>query len=163
MVYTKNTFIGYYKSYRIVAYVSTKTNFMSAWSFLILILTFCRQRRKVRQSRMLHRQQMLQSCSLLLVLQISQVVLSQILQKCRSPLYNLLSKGVLWKWKKTEQDAFQNIKALLSSGFVLQNYGPKNELVVHCGASPFRVGAALLQPGLICAFNYNLWLMGLER
>ena len=63
------------------------------------------------------------------------------------PLYKILRKGTPWKWGKSEQNAFANIKSALCSDSVLRHYNPEAELVLQCDASSIGVGAVLLQPG----------------
>ncbi|KAG5865229.1 hypothetical protein JTB14_026889 [Gonioctena quinquepunctata] len=57
------------------------------------------------------------------------------------PLHKLLHKGISWKWTTEEQDAFDELKRMLSSSKNLGHYDEKK--VLTCDASPYGVGAVL--------------------
>ena len=61
------------------------------------------------------------------------------------PLYNLLQKGVKWKWGQKEQGAFDSLKTSLTSSPVLAFFDPNLETVVKTDASGYAVGAILAQ------------------
>ena len=67
--------------------------------------------------------------------------------KIAHPLYKLLKKEVTWRWEKSEQEDFNNLKAAMCSDAVLRHYDPTSDLAFQCDASSIGVGAALLQPG----------------
>ena len=61
------------------------------------------------------------------------------------PLTRLLSPEVQWQWGKLQQGAFEKVKQLISSSPVLVIPDPSKPFEVHCDASGFAVGAALMQ------------------
>ena len=60
-----------------------------------------------------------------------------------SPLYTLLQKGVFWKWGVLQQEAFVQIKDLISENTVLAHYDPDAELLLTCDASAVGIGSVL--------------------
>ena len=60
------------------------------------------------------------------------------------PLNLLLQKDVSFEWSEDREKAFQKVKDVLSSTDFLLHYDPNSPVVV-CDASPFGVGACLLQ------------------
>ena len=60
------------------------------------------------------------------------------------PLYELLKKGVVWKWTTARDRAFQESKKLLSSKSFLVHYDPSLPLILACDASAYGIGAVLL-------------------
>ena len=60
-----------------------------------------------------------------------------------APLHELLRQDVRWNWKRKQEEAFQNSKALLNSAEVLVHYSADRELILSCDASPYGVGAVL--------------------
>lgn len=62
-----------------------------------------------------------------------------------APLYKLLQKNVQFKWTKVQEDAFRQIKELLSEETLLAHYNPEAELILTCDASPFGLGSVLQQ------------------
>jgi len=63
------------------------------------------------------------------------------------PLYQLLRKGVPWRWGKVEKEAFNKLKEAMCADTVLRHYDPAAPLELQCDASSLGVGAVLLQPG----------------
>lgn len=61
------------------------------------------------------------------------------------PLYNLCRKGVRWRWKEEEQDAFEKIKAELLKTRTLAFPDLKKKFYVSVDASDFAFGANLYQ------------------
>ena len=59
------------------------------------------------------------------------------------PLHLLLRKGEQWNWTEKQQTSFDSAKKLLISAKVLVHYDLKKELILHCDASPYGVGAVL--------------------
>ena len=69
------------------------------------------------------------------------------------PLRRLTQKGIEWYWGKAEENAFTEVKQLVTQALaVLAYYSPKKELVIQCDASSLGLGAALLQEGQPLAF-----------
>ncbi|CAK1585814.1 unnamed protein product [Parnassius mnemosyne] len=62
-----------------------------------------------------------------------------------SPLYQLLKKGIKWKWSKVENEAFDNIRKILSSEQVLTHFNPNETIILTVDASPNGLGAILSQ------------------
>nr|CAI5831076.1 unnamed protein product [Callosobruchus analis] len=62
-----------------------------------------------------------------------------------SPLSNLLKKDVSWTWAAEQEDAFNEIKQLLTSRPVLSIYDPKLETELHTDASSSGIAGILLQ------------------
>ena len=59
------------------------------------------------------------------------------------PMHSLLRKGVAWKWNDKCETAFQEIKRLLCKAPVLVLFDMSKEIVVHCDASQYGIGAVL--------------------
>ena len=55
------------------------------------------------------------------------------------PLYELLRKGVDWRWKEEEEEAFEASKRLILSSEVLMHFDPKLPIVLACDASSYGV------------------------
>ena len=62
-----------------------------------------------------------------------------------SPLYHLLQKNVPFAWGPSQQDSFDRIKQLFKHDNVLQHYDPNAELMLETDASPYGLGAVLMQ------------------
>ncbi|XP_041971651.1 uncharacterized protein K02A2.6-like [Aricia agestis] len=62
-----------------------------------------------------------------------------------SPLYNLLHKKTEWVWSVEHDQAFTNIKKILTSEQVLAHFDPRAKLVLTVDASPTGLGAILSQ------------------
>lgn len=58
-------------------------------------------------------------------------------------LYKLTKKGVPFQWSKECQIAFERSKKLLMTNNLLVHYDPNKEIVIHCDASPYGLGAIL--------------------
>ena len=59
------------------------------------------------------------------------------------PLYRLTKKKVPWKWSREQENAFRELKELLSSENVLVHYDQKLPLGIACDASSVGIGAVL--------------------
>ena len=59
------------------------------------------------------------------------------------PLDRLLEKGKEWKWTKTEQSSFKNLKQVLLTAPVLTIFDQNVPLKLACDASQYDLGAAL--------------------
>ena len=68
------------------------------------------------------------------------------------PIRQLTKMDVPWNWSKTQDNAFEAMKRLVSEAPVLRFYDPDNELSIQCDASQTGLGAALLQDGQPLAF-----------
>jgi hypothetical protein len=62
-----------------------------------------------------------------------------------APLTALLKKGAAFEWSEAAQEAFDAVKALLTSAPVLVPPDPNLPFVLECDASAFAVGAVLSQ------------------
>ena len=62
-----------------------------------------------------------------------------------APLHYLLKKGIVYRWGKQQNKAFETSKQLLTSSKVLSHYDPSRELIVTCDAFAYGVGAVLAQ------------------
>ena len=60
------------------------------------------------------------------------------------PLHRLITKGATWEWSKLCEDAFNKMKALLSTDRVLVPYKSKLPFSLACDASAYGPGAVLL-------------------
>ena len=59
------------------------------------------------------------------------------------PLYCLLEKDTEWKWTKTEQLSFENLKQVLLTAPVLTIFDQNVPLKLDCNASQYGLGAVL--------------------
>ena len=59
------------------------------------------------------------------------------------PLYCLLKKGVLWRWGKSEQQAFERLKNILCTDTILAHFNPQEQIGISCDASDVGIGAVL--------------------
>lgn len=61
------------------------------------------------------------------------------------PLYQLLKKGVTWMWEEEAQEAFEQVKKILTSEPVLKTYYPSYHCFLYTDASLKGVGGILKQ------------------
>lgn len=61
------------------------------------------------------------------------------------PLYQLLKKGVTWMWDEKSQEAFEQVKKILTFEPVLNTYNPKYDCFLYTDASVKKVGGILKQ------------------
>ncbi|KAK6048607.1 hypothetical protein COOONC_13888, partial [Cooperia oncophora] len=54
-----------------------------------------------------------------------------------------LKKDAVWKWSSEEQEAFKNLKEVLSSDMNLAHYDPRQKLVVAADASDYGIGCVI--------------------
>ncbi|RWR98768.1 Retrotransposable element Tf2 protein type 1-like protein, partial [Dinothrombium tinctorium] len=64
-----------------------------------------------------------------------------------SPLYNLLKKGIPFKWCEKCENAFNLVKDYLTSAPILALYNPNAHCYVYTDASKVGIGAVLKQKG----------------
>lgn len=69
------------------------------------------------------------------------------------PLHNLLKKDVPWVWSSSQQEAFDQIKKMITSSPVLAFYDPSGELTLENDASEYGIGSVLMQNGKPVAFS----------
>lgn len=62
-----------------------------------------------------------------------------------APLYDLMKKGVQFRWTKVEEKAWMGIKKDLVNSTLLTNFDGESPLIVEVDASPTGVGCVLLQ------------------
>ena len=76
------------------------------------------------------------------------------LAELTSPLRRLLAKYVEFAWDKTQADAFQKVKNVITQtrGPVLAYYDPKKPLTLQCDASKAGLGATIMQDGKPIAY-----------
>ena len=60
-----------------------------------------------------------------------------------APLHSLLQKSTTWMWGPDQQQAFNQVKTVLTSDRILTHYDPTRPLILACDASPYGVGAVL--------------------
>ena len=63
------------------------------------------------------------------------------------PIRQLLRKGTEWCWGDEQNNAFKEIKNLITKAPVLAFYDQSKQLVIQCDASKSGLGAVLLQDG----------------
>ena len=68
------------------------------------------------------------------------------------PIRELLKKEVQFNWSHEHEEAFKQLKHLLSTAPVLAFYDVKKSVTVSCDASQFGLGAVLLQEGQPIAY-----------
>ena len=61
------------------------------------------------------------------------------------PLHDLLSSRNHWRWEASQETAFQNVKAALTSGETLCAFNPTLETIVSADALSFELEAVLRQ------------------
>lgn len=64
-----------------------------------------------------------------------------------APLYRLLHKDTKWSWGADQEQAFREVKQLLTSECLLVHFDPNKELLIACDASPYGLGAVLSHRG----------------
>lgn len=74
------------------------------------------------------------------------------LSAAMEPIRQLTRKDVHWNWSRTQDQAFAEVKRLVTEAPLLSFYDPESELVIQCDASEKGLGAALLQHGKPVAF-----------
>ena len=74
------------------------------------------------------------------------------LSDCTYILRQLLQKDVDFQWHNEHQQAFQNLKNLISNANVLQYFDPTKPTVVQVDASLNALGAALIQDNKVIAY-----------
>ncbi|MES9973437.1 MAG: reverse transcriptase domain-containing protein, partial [Candidatus Thiodiazotropha sp.] len=67
------------------------------------------------------------------------------LAEVMKPIRQLTHKGVEWNWATEQQQAFQQIKKLISAAPTLAYFDPTVPLVIQCDSSQYGLGAVLLQ------------------
>ena len=64
-----------------------------------------------------------------------------------TPLYDLLRKGIEWKWGRAEEDSFNECKRKLEAKTLLVHVDASKDLVLTCDASSRGIGAVLAHVG----------------
>ena len=60
-----------------------------------------------------------------------------------APMHQLLKKDTKWYWRKTQQEAFNKTKEMLSSPQVMTHFDSSKPLLLTCDASPYGIGSVL--------------------
>ena len=60
------------------------------------------------------------------------------------PLYCFLKKGVLWRWGKPDQQAFERLKSILCTDTTLAHFNLQEQIRISCDVSDVGIGAVLL-------------------
>ena len=68
------------------------------------------------------------------------------------PLRRLTRQDVTWSWSHDEQNAFDNLKSILSSSRVMVYFDPKKSTEVLVDASPVGISAILTQEGKVVCY-----------
>ena len=68
------------------------------------------------------------------------------------PLHQLLKQDVSWNWSSAQEDAFNEVKRLITTAPALAYYNPDKPLVLENDACEYGLGSALLQEGKPVAF-----------
>ena len=69
------------------------------------------------------------------------------------PLRRLTDKDAVWFWQSQQEDAFQNVKLLVSTQPLLKYYDLNEEVTLQCDASEVGLDATLMQNGLPIAYD----------
>ena len=69
-----------------------------------------------------------------------------------APLRKLTKAGVEWEWTKSQQDAFETLKQVLTGDLVMAYFDPQKESSLMVDASPVGLAAILSQEGKIIAY-----------
>ena len=72
------------------------------------------------------------------------------------PLRRLTDKEALWTWPSQQEEAFQNVKRLVSYQPVLKYYNVHEEVTIQCDASEVGQGDTLLQNGQPIVYDQKL-------
>ena len=64
------------------------------------------------------------------------------------PLRRLTDKDAVWSWQSQQEDAFQNVKLLVSTQPLLKYYDLNEEVTIQCDVSEVCLGATSMQNGL---------------
>lgn len=65
--------------------------------------------------------------------------------KTAKPLSDLIKKDATWEWKSPQQNAFDTLKALLTSAPILRQADGSKEFIIKSDASSYAIGAVLVQ------------------
>ena len=74
------------------------------------------------------------------------------LSETMEPIRQLMRNDVPWNWAAAQQQAFEDVKKLVTNAPILSYYDSKKPLMIQCDASEKGLGAALLQEGQPIAF-----------
>ena len=69
------------------------------------------------------------------------------------PLRRLTRKTQPWKWGREQDEAFKNLKKLLTEVGVMAYFDPKKETNVVVDASPCGLGAMIMQQGRVICYS----------
>ena len=66
------------------------------------------------------------------------------ISKVSEPLRKLTEKNVMLTWDSSQEEAFQAVKNMISSAFLLKYYDEAIETTIQCDAKESGLGATLL-------------------
>ena len=74
------------------------------------------------------------------------------LTEVAQPLHNLIRHNVAWTWSDAQEQAFNDIKKLVTSAPILTYYDCQKPLTIHNDASAYGIGSAIFQDGRPIAY-----------
>ena len=74
------------------------------------------------------------------------------LTEVAQPLHNLIRHNVAWTWSDAQEQAFKDIKKLVTSAPILTYYDCQKPLTIHNDASAYGIGSAIFQDGRPIAY-----------
>ena len=74
------------------------------------------------------------------------------LSEVSEPLRRLTNKDTLWMWQDLQEEAFNEVKRIVTVQPILKFYSMSQEVTLQCDASEKGLGATILQQGQPIAF-----------
>lgn len=75
------------------------------------------------------------------------------MSRVTQPIRTLLRKDISFHWERHQEDAFKDIKKILSEAPILTFFDVKKPVVVSVDASKFGLGAVILQENKQIAYS----------